>query len=163
MARYSTQTAAAYSLFQVVAFCPLLSAVLSTLRDAPRITIHAINLLWYGGWFMSITTALVLAYFHYDRRTIQRLFQQHVKIALENDLQDPVATYHLRCCDGITGFEPTGPWGLWVAEDGGEVIGMVSLSNSKCSYPQNSMYSRLISNTQKLLPAVIQRLQKSRV
>jgi hypothetical protein len=97
--------------------------------DAPRTTIDDSYLLWCGASFVMISSALASAYFYYDRRTIQNLFRKHVKDALEKDLKDPVGAYDLRCCIEFPGFEPTGPSGLWVAEDGGQVIGVVSLSN----------------------------------
>lgn len=71
---------------------------------------------------------MVLMYFYYHRRAVQRMYQKHVKDAMEMDLKDPVTAYDLRPSSDFLGFEPNGTPAFWVAEDKGEVIGCIALS-----------------------------------
>lgn len=79
---------------------------------------------------MMITAALALACFYYYRRTVQRVFHKQVEDAMQKDLKDPIETYRLLYSNDLLCFVPTGPSGFWIAEDRGEVIGFVALSNS---------------------------------
>jgi len=107
-----------------------------------------------------ITTALASAYFYYFRRTIRGVFPKHVENAMQSDLADPAYTYGLRRSADFLNFEPAGPSGFWIAEDAGEVIGFVSLSNSTIHISEGFSRSPFIFSLtfQVLRPMRIRRL-----
>ncbi|KAF8057521.1 acyl-CoA N-acyltransferase [Lyophyllum atratum] len=68
-------------------------------------------------------------YVYYHRQRIQRFFGLFLDQGLKGDLGDVVKSFNLEITEGGT-CVPTGPSGFWIADEAGEVIGMVGMTLS---------------------------------
>lgn len=82
--------------------------------------------LWRGRLIV-IISMLGMAYCCYYWLSIRDIYHKFFLKAL-NDLKDPVRIYGLRPSLNDVGFEPSGPSGFWIADEGNEVVGFIGLS-----------------------------------
>lgn len=79
------------------------------------------------GMFLCSASIAVQIYVWYHLRKIKRAFGIFLDEGLKGELGDVVKSFDLRITVGGV-CVPTGPSGFWVAEEAGEIIGMVGLS-----------------------------------
>jgi hypothetical protein len=84
--------------------------------------------LWrHSGRSVFAISVLGMAYCCYFGRTNRVIFDK-LFLQARDDLKDPVQTYGLRPSLNDVGFEPRGPAGFWIADEDGEIVGYVGLS-----------------------------------
>ncbi|KAF8063244.1 acyl-CoA N-acyltransferase [Lyophyllum atratum] len=80
-------------------------------------------------------------YVYYHRQKIQRFFGLFLDQGLKGDLGDVVKSFELKITEGGT-CVPTGPSGFWIADEAGEVIGMVGMTLSASTRSSDFKYKR---------------------
>jgi hypothetical protein len=130
-----------------IACCLFAIGLCMTVYDVPPLEEMGLPSSWCG-WFAVITSVLLMGHSWYFWRSFRRLLDKFIPDGLK-DLQDVVRVYKLRpSLDGV-GYEPNGPSGFWIADEGGEIVGFVGLSQ----FILLVIWRSLIRSTQNTAPA----------
>ncbi|GLB42720.1 hypothetical protein LshimejAT787_1201690 [Lyophyllum shimeji] len=81
------------------------------------------------GMFLCLASIVLWIYVCYHRRRIGRAFDVFLDEGLKGELGDVVKSFDLRIMPGGR-CVPTGPSAFWVAEEKGEIIGIVGLNKN---------------------------------